>query len=181
MSAGWFPKKASTFCWRRCRWFPPRLPDFRAVIVGDGPLRAELEEQARQWGLSGSVRFEGAQPNARVRRYMTEARVFALACRYVADGDSDALPVVIREAMACGTPVISTTVAGIPETVAPDTGWLAPPEDAAALAEVLIEALSDPTELERRGAAARQRVADHYTLERAANEMREVFARRRAN
>ena len=152
-----------------------RLTTVRLVIVGDGPLRQALESQVRDAGLQANVEFAGAQPNSAVKALMRDTKVFALACRYVDDGDSDALPVVIREAMGAGVPVVSTQVAGIPETVDRTCGWLSPPEDPQLLAEALLEALTDPAELCRRGLAARSRVQDRYSLQACAAGMLSTF------
>ena len=96
--------------------------DFELVIVGDGPLRGELERLIDQHGLRGRVRITGFLDNDGVRRELEAAR--ALVMPSFAEG----LPVVIMEAMALGRPVISTYIAGIPELVEPGVtaGWSRP-------------------------------------------------------
>lgn len=110
--------------------------DFQLTIIGDGPLRAELEALIDRLKLSGSVRLDGWQGGAEVRALIERSR--ALVLPSYAEG----LPVVIMEALALGRPVVSTWVAGIPELVEPgETGWLVPPGDAEALAGAIEQVL----------------------------------------
>ncbi|MFO0959119.1 MAG: glycosyltransferase [Isosphaeraceae bacterium] len=125
--------------------------DFRLTIIGDGPLRGEIESLIDRLDLGGSVRLAGWQGNAEVRALFERSR--ALVLPSYAEG----LPVVIMEALALGRPVVSTWVAGIPELVRPGrSGWLVPPGDAQALADAMDEVLrTSPETLEamgRRGA-----------------------------
>jgi starch synthase len=81
----------------------------------------------------------------------------------------EGMPLVVLEAMEAGVPVVASRVSGIPEVVADGaTGWLVPPEDPAALAGALREALADPAEAARRGAAGRRRLAERFRPEAAA-------------
>ena len=84
--------------------------------------------------------------------------------------------------MSCGTPVASYAVGGIPEVVGDDgsAGHLAPPDDAAALARVVISLLADPAEATRLAARALARVRECFDPEQAANRYEELFLRLRA-
>ena len=86
-----------------------REPDFRLSIVGDGPLRQSLEQQAASLGLNDTVRFEGQ--SAEVSRYLHRAHVFVLSSLW------EGLPYTIIEAMASGLPVVTTDVGGCRELV----------------------------------------------------------------
>jgi glycosyltransferase involved in cell wall biosynthesis len=79
------------------------------------------------------------------------------------------------EAMAAGLPVISTAVSGIPELVDESVGWLVPPDDDAALRRAL-DAARDPRERRRRGAAARARVLDGWTVASSAQQLLATLA-----
>ena len=130
------------------------LPDVRLRIVGDGPLRASLSEQAERCG--GRVELLGSRPPAAVRAELARADVLAMPCVVAADGDRDSMPVVVKEAMAMGLLVVASDEVGLPECVLPPWGWLAPPGDARALAAQLRAALAlDPAA--RRAAGARAR------------------------
>jgi glycosyltransferase involved in cell wall biosynthesis len=127
-------------------------------IVGDGPLRAELEARILGLGLRDHVRLEGSASVAQTRASLDAADVFVLACTVAADGDRDGSPVAIAEAMSMELPIISTTLPGIEELVTPDVGVLVPQDDPAALASTLaeVEALGREgrTRMGRRGRGA---------------------------
>ena len=132
-----------------------RCPDFELVIVGDGPMRDELERAIDRLDLRDRVRITGFLDNQGVRRELEAAR--ALVLPSFAEG----LPVVIMEAMALGRPVIATSIAGIPELVEPGrSGWLVPAGAVEPLVEAMAEALAaDPAELDRMGRAGAARAA----------------------
>lgn len=132
--------------------------DFELVLVGDGPLRAEIEALIARLDLGGHVRLVGAQDGDGVRRAMLAAR--ALVHPSFAEG----LPVVIMEALALGRPVISTYVAGIPELVRPgETGWLVPAGSVEPLAQAMATTLSaDPVQLRAMGRTGAALVRQHH-------------------
>ncbi len=152
-----------------------RLPGLRLTIVGDGPERARLARLIEELGVQPIVTMMGALDHASTLKTLAEASLFALPCRVDAEGDSDALPVVIREAMARGVPVVSTFVAGIPETVTTECGWLVNSDDPVALADTMVEAFADPLRLQGMGVAGRQRVTELYTIDRSVFALREVL------
>ena len=148
----------------------------RATIVGDGPDRAKLEALRDELGLAGRVKFTGALPHSEALAQIGQARLFCLPARPVHDGDSDAMPVVIREAMARGVPVVASRLAGIPESVDAQVGWLVTPGSTDSLVAALEGALADPVERERRGRDARDRAARLWTFERQVVQLLETFA-----
>ncbi|MDT1063368.1 glycosyltransferase [Paracoccus sp. CPCC 101403] len=110
----------------------------RLVILGEGPLRGALEDQARELGVADSVHFLGFQSNP--YRYMRHATVFALSSRYEGFG------LVLAEALACGLPVVSADCPSGPREVLDGGrfGMLVPPENAAELAAGIGALLADP-------------------------------------
>ncbi|MBI4559791.1 MAG: glycosyltransferase [Candidatus Hydrogenedentes bacterium] len=127
-----------------------RGPAFRCRIAGDGPLFAELQAMIAEKSLGDGVELLGSQPQERVRELFRDADLFVLPCVVAKSGDRDGIPVVLMEAMALGVPVISTTISGIPELVHDgENGLLAPPGDAAVLAQK-IETLITNRELAAR-------------------------------
>jgi colanic acid/amylovoran biosynthesis glycosyltransferase len=132
---------------------------YQCDIVGSGPLAAMLEGLVATHGLAQSVHFLGARKQEEVRALMRGAALFAMPSVVTGRGDRDGIPVVLMEAMASGTPVVSTQVSGIPELVEDGvTGLLAPPGDAAALADCLERMLADPGLRRRLAIAGRGRV-----------------------
>lgn len=127
-----------------CRILREQGLDFRCEIVGDGPLHGQLVEQLRRTGLGDRVTLLGALPSQDVERKLHEADVFVLASQRSRAGNMDGIPVALMEAMASGTPVISTAVSGIPELVEDSrTGLLVEPRDADALAHAIRRMLED--------------------------------------
>jgi glycosyltransferase involved in cell wall biosynthesis len=136
-----------------------RLPEGRARlrVLGDGPLRSELEAQKCALGIDNAVEFMGEVPA--VRPYLDEADVFVLASL------SEGMPVSILEAMAAGLPVVASAVDGLEEVVVDGkTGFLTPPSDAAALAARLRRLIEDPSLRSALGRAGRKRAEEHFSL-----------------
>ena len=146
--------------------------EFELVIVGDGPLRGELEQLIDQHGMRDRVRITGFLDNQGVRREMEAAR--ALVMPSFAEG----LPVVIMEALALGRPVISTYVAGIPELVEPGRhGWLVPAGAVEPLATAMAAALTaDTIDLEAMGRAGAARVAEQHNVNNEAKKLADLIA-----
>jgi glycosyltransferase involved in cell wall biosynthesis len=146
--------------------------DFDIVLAGDGELRSRIQEAIKAKGLDSHVRITGWISGERVLEEIEAAR--ALVLPSFAEG----LPVVIMEAMAAGRPVLSTSVAGIPELVRDGReGWLVPAGDVDALAERMEAVLNAPLEeLERMGNAARERVRERHSIDASAAALAYAFA-----
>jgi glycosyltransferase involved in cell wall biosynthesis len=148
----------------------PRLPGLHLTLVGDGELRPGIEAAIARHGLHGQITLAGWQDEAGVRAAIAGAS--ALILPSFAEG----LPVVLMEAMAMGRPVIATAIAGVPELVTAETGWLVPAGDAAALAAAIVELAATPAaRLQAMGAAARARVLDRHDIDREAERLAELF------
>lgn len=109
-------------------------PRAELVLVGDGPLREELCALARD--PAQNLRLVGAQAAAEVAQWMAACNLLALPSY------SEGHPNVLVEALACGRPVVSTPVGGVPEVVDETCAMLAPPRDAPALAKALLDTLA---------------------------------------
>lgn len=151
-------------------------PAVQLHIVGDGPLRDELELLATRLGVAESVTFHGAQPSTFVQDAYRRASLVVLPCRVAGDGDRDGLPTVLVEAMSHALPVVSTDVVGIGELITDQqTGLLVTPESPAALAQAIERLVDDPALAEALGQAGRARVADAYDPARSATQLASVF------
>jgi glycosyltransferase involved in cell wall biosynthesis len=149
---------------------------FECQIIGEGPLEGELQGQIERWGLQGKVELLGPRPESEVMRHMQGAAVFALPCVVGADGNRDGLPTVLLEAMALGTPCVSTDVTGIPEVVRDgETGLAVAQHDPAALAGAIERLLVDPELRVRLAAQARRLVEAEFDIHCNAARVRKVF------
>lgn len=143
-------------------------------LVGDGPERHSLEKMACELGVQDSVRFLGAvQDMEQLKRLYRGALALVLPSR------SEGLGNVLLEAGACGTVCIGSSVGGIPEVIADgETGFLFPPGDVDALARTIAHVLEMPeTERRQMGERARQRIREHFSLERVVEQYIELYQR----
>ncbi|MGQ0573527.1 MAG: glycosyltransferase [Pseudonocardia sp.] len=132
-------------------------------VVGAGVLGEAVRRQVGLLGLGDLVTFHGPLPAHRVQQVVAAATVLAAPCVQAADGDRDGLPTVLLEAMALGTPCVSTPVTGIPEAVRPgETGLLVPESDPHALADAVATLLDDADLRVRLATAARAHVARRF-------------------
>lgn len=171
------PFKGFEFLLEACAELDRRNFDFRCQIVGDGPLRDKLETMIAELNLHRRVELCGSLSQADVYSKLRTCDIFALASVVDAEGASDVFPTVIMEAMACARPVVSTTLAGIPESVADGvTGLLVPPADWEALAEALDKLVRDPARRARFGAAGRARMTSEFDVAKTIEPLSRLFA-----
>ena len=144
---------------------------FELVFAGDGPMRPEIEAAVREGGLQDDVTITGWLSGAEIRQQLEACRVMVLA------SFAEGLPVVIMEAMALGRPVISTSIAGIPELVRPgETGFLVPAGDAEALSDMIEKVLAMPQNgLEALASRARDRVLSRHDVTTEAGKLAALF------
>jgi glycosyltransferase involved in cell wall biosynthesis len=149
----------------------------RVLIVGDGPLRGELERRIAETGAP--VQLLGGRAPAQVLEALQDADVLAMPCVVARDGDRDSMPVVVKEAMATELLVVATDEVGLPECVMAPWGFLAPPGDAPALTQALRAALAlTPDERAAAGAAARAWVSQHADVAAETARMAQLIQRR---
>ncbi len=152
--------------------------EFECVIVGGGPLEGELQAQIDGAALGGVVKLLGPLPQADVRQLLAGAHLFVLACVVEAGGGSDNLPTVIVEAMACGLPVVSTRVAGVPEMVCDgEDGLLAAPNNPALLADAMEKLLRDPALAERLGRCGQRSAAEKFSIGNTTRDLQHLLVR----
>ena len=157
-----------------CAELKSRGIQLECEIIGDGPLREELQNAVAAAGLDGIVRLLGALSQEEVVRHLAECDVFALASIVDSKGASDILPTVILEAMATSRPVVSTRLAAIPEIVRDgESGLLVSPGDVEQLADALESLLRDPQLRARVGAAGRHNVEEKFDVDKTAAQLLE--------
>lgn len=153
----------------------------RCEIVGTGEMEGELLALIAHLRLETRVELVGPLPQGEVMKRVASAALLAAPCVNGADGNRDGLPTVILEAMALGTPCISTPVAGIPEAVRDgETGLLVRERDVAGLAGGIGRLLEDDDLRCRLAAAARKLVEDEFDVRRNAAAVRKIFHHERA-
>jgi teichuronic acid biosynthesis glycosyltransferase TuaC len=145
----------------------PHLPKAKLLIIGSGPLRTELEAQAHQIGVQDRVRFEGQQPNEKLKTYYSAGDVLILASSF--EGWAN----VLLEAMACGTPVVATRVNGTPEAITqPVAGRMADVRDVPHLLAALQDLLANHPDR-----AAVRAYAEGFSWEETTRLQCELFER----
>ena len=146
-----------------------RFPEWRLLVIGDGPRRAHLEARVAAEGLEGTVRFVGNQDD--VATWLSALDLFTLPSY----GD-EGVPQGIMQAMACGLAVVSTPVGAIEEAVQRDrTGLIVPPKDADALASALVRLMEDEGLRRRMGEAGRAYAVANFGIDAMLDRMEAVF------
>jgi len=150
----------------------PELPGVRLAVVGDGPLRAELERLAGALGVAERVVFTGGVSSAGVRALLRQAEVFVLNSSY------EGLPHVVLEAMAEGVPVVATDAGGTGELVEDGvTGRLVPVGDRAALVAAVGALLRDPAAAAALRDGARRALESRFSYAAMVDETERLLAR----
>lgn len=141
--------------------------DAQLVMVGDGPLRTQLETRAAQLGVAASIEFAG-RSNA-VPALLRSADV------YVQPSFQEGLPNSVLEAMSAQLPIVATRVSGNEDLVSDSNGTLVPAGDAAQLAQALIGLLQKPEAARRMGKASRQFIDSHYAAPRVLGLLEQAY------
>lgn len=153
-----------------------KFPKATLTLIGDGPLKPELDAQISALGLTNRVRFPGFIYEDAVKREMAAAHLFLHPSRTTADGDREGVPNAMLEAMATGLPVVATNHGGIPEAVTDGEGGLLVAEnDAPALATAMMRVLTDQTLRERLSAGARLDVEQKFSREQQIRRLEDLY------
>jgi glycosyltransferase involved in cell wall biosynthesis len=147
-------------------------PDVQGLVVGDGPLRADVEREAAALGVAACCRVIGERSDV--------PALLAAMDVVVLTSTSEGFPFVVLEAMASERPVVATAVNGVPEIVEPGvTGRLAPRGDVDTLARAALDVLAVPDAARRMGRAGRERVVERFTARRMVAETQALYLRLR--
>jgi glycosyltransferase involved in cell wall biosynthesis len=143
-------------------------PDAHFVLVGDGPLRPEIENQASELGITDQVHLLGDR--ADVSRLVSAFDLLVLASLH------EGLPNAVMEAMAAGVPVVATAVGGTKELITDgETGYLAPSANSAALAGRILFALGDEVHRDEIVSAARRRITSAFGIKRMVESVEALY------
>ncbi|RKY26348.1 MAG: hypothetical protein DRP79_05045 [Planctomycetota bacterium] len=146
------------------------LSDAHFLFIGDGELRSELTEQARQAGLAAHIHFLGMRKDV--------PDLLAAVDLFVQPSLWEGLSVALLEAMAAAKPIVATAVSGTTQAMIPgETGLVVPPRDSNALAEAIVQLLSHPEQAQTLGRAARQHIIAHYSAQQQADQHMALYHR----
>ncbi len=144
------------------------VPNSKLLMVGGGPLEIELRSLAKALRIDNDVIFAGVRSD--VPELLAAADVFALSSHH------EGLPITILEAMAAGLPVVTTDVGGCAEAVQDGiTGLVVPPNSPKLLAKAVMRILGDPSMGGRMGAAGRDRVVKHFSVDRFVEQHEQFY------
>ena len=138
------------------------------TVLGDGPEKGNLEKEAKDLGIHGSVHFVGFKKD--VQKYLAKTNIFVLPSR------SEGMPNALLEAMSYGLPCIATPVGGIPDIITDGVnGSLVPVEDHMMLAKQIIVLLSSPEMCEKIGSCAQKTIKEHFDIKESASKYLSLF------
>jgi colanic acid/amylovoran biosynthesis glycosyltransferase len=150
------------------------IPEARLVVVGDGPLRSELETQAKS--ILNNFVFVGTQHPASVKQWMNRAMIFCAPSLIAPTGDAEGFGMVFAEAQAMGLPVVSFNSGGIPEAVANGkTGFLIAEKDWKALADSMSLLFRNQELWLRFSHGGRERVKSLFDLQKQASVLEQIY------
>jgi glycosyltransferase involved in cell wall biosynthesis len=130
----------------------------------------------KQYGIEDHVEFLGHVPDERLKKELSEASVFILPCVIAEDGDRDAMPVVLKEAMASETACVSTTVSAIPELITNGLdGLLVPQKEPEELASAIQELLDNPEKRKKIAENGSETVYNRFDISDSVDTLTDVF------
>lgn len=138
------------------------------LIVGDGPQRSQLEEQARALGIAARVIFTGMRRD--IPRLLNSSDLFVLPSL------SEALPTVLAEAMAAKLPIVASAVGGIPEMLIPgENGMLVPPPSPQGFADACSTLLDDASRRKQMGTRGREIVEQTFNITIQVQKLAQIY------
>ncbi|RYD01271.1 hypothetical protein N752_30205 [Desulforamulus aquiferis] len=150
--------------------------NYQLVIIGEGPLRDELQSLACSLRINDRINFLGVQNHSEVIKWMGRASLFCLPSIVASSGDSEGLGMVFLEAAAMAVPAVATYHGGIPEVVKDgETGYLVKEKDINSLAECLRNLLENDGLCDRMGQAARKLVEREFNIRNQTAMLEELY------
>lgn len=173
-------KKGASYLIRAAKRASIACRDLEVVVIGDGPLREDLEQLAK--GLGVNCRFLGTllspEPGNTVLDWLNRARIFCMPSITASDGNTEGQPAVFVEAHALGVPAVSFDTAGIGEAVLNgETGLLVPEKDTEKLAAALVKLLIDDPLWEQFSARARSWAVERFDIRKLNLQLERAYVR----
>jgi glycosyltransferase involved in cell wall biosynthesis len=155
-----------------CKIYKQIEPEFVCNIIGNGPLKEDLQAQIINNDLQNNVKLLGVMPQEEIKQHLHKSTIFVLPSVVTSKGDMDGIPVALMEAMAAGLPVISTTVSGIPELIKNNyNGIVVEPGNPQQLAAAINELLSKPDKASEFSINARNTIENEFSIEIEAEKL----------
>ena len=170
-------KKGFRYLLEACHLLQQQGMEFRCRIIGTGDQEEQLSSQIQTLELGRHVSLVGARSHQAVMDELRGCRLAVLPCIVGRDGNRDALPTVLLEAMALSKPVVSTDLQGVDEIVDDsENGFLVPQRDSSSLARAIGKLLSDRRLSRALGKAGREKAERLFDLRRNVAQLREFIS-----
>lgn len=141
--------------------------DFLVVVIGDGPEKERLRDQAGRLGVASRLAWPGTVPDA--------GRLFGAFDAFALSSRTEGTPMVLFEAMQARVPIVAASVGGVPDVLDETEAWLVPPEDPAALARGLEQAMDEREWARARAERAARRLERDFGADAWAERYRRVY------
>jgi glycosyltransferase involved in cell wall biosynthesis len=165
--------KGLNYLLRALKIVKKEIHDVKLIIGGEGELMSEYQHMANSVCLNGDVEFHGFIPDENIVEYYNKCNAFVLPS---ASTTQEGFGIVLLEALACGTPVISTEIVGVAEDVKKNNaGVIVPPKDSKALADAIIYILKNEDLAKKMGENGRRLVEERYTWKGVAEQTEDVY------
>jgi glycosyltransferase involved in cell wall biosynthesis len=167
-------QKGHRFLIRAASEVQAQLPDVELVLIGEGPLRGELETLAKQ--SLRRYQFLGARSSEEVREWMNRASLVCMPSVTIPSGEAEGFGMVTAEAQAMGKPVVAFKSGAIPEVISHGTtGFLAEERDCEALAKYLLILMQDAELRKRFGRAGREAMLRQFDVQQCTRRLEQVY------
>ncbi|MEO1349603.1 MAG: glycosyltransferase, partial [Cyanobacteria bacterium J06635_15] len=169
-------KKGIAYCIHAVARLIQQGKQLRYMIIGEGPLRADLTQLIQSLGMEDAILMLGAKHQSEILEILNASHLFVAASTTAADGDQDGPVNTLKEAMAVGLPVIGTDHGGIPELIeAGVSGFLVPEKDIDAIANKIEYLIHHPEIWPGISRAARQRVEAKYGINKVSDDLEDFY------
>ncbi|MEM9806506.1 MAG: glycosyltransferase [Cyanobacteria bacterium P01_A01_bin.123] len=169
-------KKGIAYCIQAVAKLIQQGRKLRYLIIGDGPLKADLTELIQTLGMEDVILLMGAKPQCEILEILKSSHLFVAASTTAADGDQDGPVNTLKEAMAVGLPVIGTDHGGIPELIESEvSGFLVPEKDVDAIAAQLDYLMAQPERWPILSQQARQKVEHNFAMEQVNRQLADIY------
>lgn len=169
-------KKGAKYLIKAFKKVHDSFPNTKLTIVGEGELRKPIVQLIQQLGLKNQVKMLGNLSHPEVIKEMDKAHLFCLPSVTGKKGDQEGIPNVLKEAMVCGIPVISTIHAGIPELISSGiNGYLVPEKDSDALAKQIMFLIKNHQQWPDIGQSAREKILKDFNSAKQVQVLEKLY------